>query len=105
MDGSALSVRALGDGPLRAILWLLTWRDVEMHVPPRQGVRGPDGLSERLRTINCYLSRILQRCDAPSQGTLTVRCRQEPDGALVLLNAVVMAAGGGSAMDIPREAM
>lgn len=52
---------------------------------------------------SCCRARFLHR--APRQGSLTARWRQESDGAVVLLNAVVMAAGGGSAMEIPREAM
>lgn len=37
---------------------------------------------------------------------MTVKAGKEADdGALVILNVVVMAAGGGQAMSIPREAM
>lgn len=34
-----------------------------------------------------------------------VNAHEQVDGALVILNAVLTAAGGGRAMDVPSEAM
>lgn len=39
------------------------------------------------------------------EGELTVNAGQKADGALMILDAVVMASGGGRAMMIPRESM